>query len=273
MTSTSFQAHAGRLHDKVVLVTGGGSGIGKAIAESAVHAGAAVAVLDYDGDAAKSVADTLGSDRALAIQADVSDAAAVDDAVSELVTHFGKLDVLMNIAGVYDHGAPAEEVSLETWDRIFAINVRGTAFAIQRALREMLPAGTGAIVNAASMASFIAGGGGAAYTASKGAIASLTRQVAYEVADRGVRVNALAPGLITTNLQATTAQVLGSASPSGPRTSHFMAKMMEGVLDNIPLGRPAAASEVAGAAIFLASDEASYITGTVLVVDGGFTIH
>jgi 3-oxoacyl-[acyl-carrier protein] reductase len=262
---------SGRLQGRTVLVTGGGSGIGAAIAARAVAEGAHVAVLDYDGDAAARVAGELGDDRALALTADVSKAGEVDGAVGSAVERFKKVDVLMNVAGVYDLGAPAEEVSVDAWDRIFAINVRGTMLMTQRVLREMLPTGSGAIVNVASIAALMGGGGGTAYTSTKGAIASMTRQVAYEVAERGVRVNALAPGVVETPLPESTMKILGASTPNGPQTQHFMAKMMDGAVEAIPMRRFASPSEITGPAIFLASDDASYITGTMLVADGGLT--
>jgi NAD(P)-dependent dehydrogenase (short-subunit alcohol dehydrogenase family) len=153
--------------------------------------------------------------------------------------------------------------------------VRGTALVIERVLREMLAAGHGAIVNTSSTASIIAGGGGAAYIASKGAVASLTRQVAYEVADRGVRVNAIAPGATQTNIMANSAGILGVGSGDlGPQTKRFTDQAYEriGRAGAIPLGRFAAPEEIAKAAVFLASDDASYIVGATLVVDGGLTI-
>lgn len=272
----SPQPGAGRLAGKAVLVTGAGSGIGQAIARSAAEQGASVAALDYDEEAARATAASIESSPLggpIAIGGDVSCAADVERAVDRTVRELGRIDVLMNIAGVFDASAPLEEVGEESWERVFSINVRGLAFVMQRVLAEMLPAGAGAIVNMASIASLVGLGGGAAYTASKGAVASLTRQVACEVAARGVRVNALAPGAISTGLQQTSPRVLGPATPDGPLADRFRRQMEAATASDIPMGRVGTPEEVANAAVFLASDEASYITGATLVVDGGYVVH
>ena len=265
-------ARGGRLQDKVVLVTGAGSGIGAAVAKVCVAEGAQVALVDYNEAAAKEVAESLGSPHVLALRADVSDEAEVDAAVERTVEQFGRLDVLFNVAGIFDQMEPAEEFTTSVWDRVFAINVRGTGLMIQRALREMLAAGSGSIVNTSSTASIIAGGGGTAYIASKGAVASMTRQIAYEVAERGVRVNAIAPGVTHTNITGSSSMILGRDTP-GPKAQQFFDKAIAASEGNIPMGRPAEPEEIAKAAVFLASDDASYVTGAVLVVDGGLTIH
>ena len=266
---SSATGRQGRLAGKVVLVTGAGNGIGNAVARVAAEEGALVASLDYDGDAASATASAIGGADVMAIRADLSKLEEVETAVAQVVSRFGRIDVLANVAGVVDLFAPTEEITATTWDTVFSINVRGTAFMIQSALKYMLPAKAGAIVNMASTAAYKAGGGGVAYTASKGAIVSLTRQVAYEVADRGIRVNAIAPGATATNLLATSAKRLGAV---GKKAQHFLDRAVTDFLGSIPLARFAEPVEIARATIFLASDEASYITGAVLVVDGGFTI-
>jgi 3-oxoacyl-[acyl-carrier protein] reductase len=263
---------SGRLAGRSALITGGGSGIGRAIVETFAAEGARIALLDYRREAAEEVAAAVGGET-LALQGDVSSAADIDRAVSAAVAAFGSLDVLVNNAGVFDQNAPCEEVTEEAWDRLFAINVRGTAFATQRALREMLPRGSGSIVNLSSINALVGLGGGAAYAASKGAIAAFTRQVACEVGPRGVRVNALAPGAIATNLFDNTSAILGDADPDGALGREHKSKMVEGSLAGIPLGRIGTGADVAKAAAFLASDDADYLTGVVLVVDGGYIIH
>ncbi|MFC9835549.1 SDR family NAD(P)-dependent oxidoreductase [Rhodococcus sp. NPDC127530] len=264
----------GRLTGKVVLVTGAGNGIGRAVAELAYSEGAQVALLDYDGEAALAAVEAIGGDHDLmSIQADISNPPDIDSAVTAVLETFGRVDVLFNVAGVFDMMTPTEELTVERWNKVFDVNVRGTMLLTQRVLREMLPRGSGAIVNTASTASLIAGGGGTAYIASKGAIASMTRQVAWEVAERGVRVNAVAPGATETNFPNRAAAILGS-DEQGPAAARMLARAMESATHGaIPMGRLGSPMEMAKAAVFLGSDDASYITGALLVVDGGLTIQ
>ncbi len=268
-------AAGGRLRDKVAIVTGAGAGIGQAVAQVAVAEGARVALFDINGVAVAEAADRFGSETAISFPVDVSRADDIDRAVSSTVEQFGRVDALFNMAGIQDQMMPAEELKEYLWNRVFDINVRGTTLVMERVLREMLAAGRGAIVNTSSTASLIAGGGGVAYTASKGAVESLTRQVAYEVADRGVRVNAIAPGATQTNIMANSAGISGvGADDIGPQSKRFteQAYARATTEGTIPLGRFAAPEEIAKAAVFLASDDASYIVGATLVVDGGLTI-
>ncbi|WP_161600574.1 SDR family NAD(P)-dependent oxidoreductase [Mycolicibacterium hodleri] len=260
-----------RLLDRVVVVTGAAGGIGKSVAQGAAADGARVALLDVDYEAAATLAETFDEGVAWAVRVDLGDVDQIEAAVAAVIEHFGGIDVLINVAGIQDQLEPVEAVPAEVWDRVFSINVRGTAFMIQHVLPAMFAAGRGAIVITTSTASLIAGGGGAAYTASKGALASLTRQVAYEVADRNIRVNAVAPGLTATDLMGTSEKILErQASAAAGRA---LQKAMDSSVGGIPLGRPADPTEIANVALFLASDAASYLTGATLVADGGLTIH
>lgn len=270
--TTSDPTTARRLEGKRVLITGGASGIGRAIVQLAVESGARVAIVDYDIESAKAFVAEIGS-AAVAIHADIGYVEQINAAVDQAVHALGGLDVLVNVAGVQDRMEPVDAVTPELWDRVFAINVRGTAFMIQRVLREFLPKGKGVIVNTSSTASLLGGGGGAAYTASKGAIASLTRQVAWELAGTGIRINALAPGATSTNILSNTARVLGPDSASERGRATLERAIAEASDNLILLGRFAQPREIAQAAIFLASDESSYLHGTQLVVDGGMSIH
>lgn len=261
-----------RFSTQKMIITGAGNGIGAAVAELAVSQGARVALVDYDEAALRSVVDELGGDHAIGIRADLSVLADIDAAVAQATEWFGATDVLINVAGVQDNLEPLDAVSPEMWDKVFAVNVRGTAFMIQRVLQGMLSRGAGVIVNTTSTASLLGGGGGAAYTASKGAIASLTRQLAWELAGTGIRVNSVAPGATETNLLKNSSAVTGDKALSD-RAEVMGARMYKEFDGLIPLGRMAAPTEIAQAILFLASNESSYLHGTMLIADGGMTIH
>jgi NAD(P)-dependent dehydrogenase (short-subunit alcohol dehydrogenase family) len=261
-----------RFSSRKMIITGAGNGIGAAVARLAVSEGARVALIDFDEAALHRVVEELGQESALGIRADISVLADIDAAVARATEWFGVADVLINVAGVQDNLEPIDSVSPELWDKVFAINVRGTAFMIQRVLRDMLSRGEGVIVNTTSTASLLGGGGGAAYTASKGAIASLTRQLAWELASTGIRVNSVAPGGTTTELVRNSSVVTGTG-PASARAEAMGARMYEEFDGAIPLGRMAEPAEIAQAILFLASDQSSYVLGTMLVVDGGLTVH
>jgi NAD(P)-dependent dehydrogenase (short-subunit alcohol dehydrogenase family) len=251
------------------LVTGGGSGIGRAIALALAAAGARVAVMDLLPDGAKETVGevTAGGGHAIFVQGDVSRWADVDAAVSAAVRELGRLGILVNAAGILDGYASVEEMNPSLWERVIAINLTGTFLGCKRALAEMAPAGGGRIVNIASVAGLVGSGGGPAYVASKHGVVGLTRQLAVAHADRGVTVNAICPGAVTTGLRANSTRILGAEAP-----------VMRGVGGDdaavravTPAGRRGTLDEIAAAARFLASRAAAYITGHTLVVDGGWT--
>jgi NAD(P)-dependent dehydrogenase (short-subunit alcohol dehydrogenase family) len=244
-----------RLDGLVAVVTGGASGIGSAICEVFADRGARVAVLDLAADAARARAESLPGD-ALAVGCDVTDAASVDAAVAEVVAATGRVDVLVNCAGIVDL-APAEELAARAWERTLAVNLTGTFLVSQAVGRHMLAAGRGRIVNLASQAATVALAEHAAYCASKAGVLGLTRVLASEWGGRGVRVNAVSPTVVLTEL--------GRKAWSGQRGEDAKAA--------IPTGRFALPREVAGAALFLASGAADMVNGADLVVDGGYTIR
>jgi NAD(P)-dependent dehydrogenase (short-subunit alcohol dehydrogenase family) len=251
------------------IVTGGGSGIGRAIAETLARDGAAVGVVDLlpDGghQTVESIAEAGG--RAIFARADVSQWSDVNGVIGKLVATLGPLGILVNAAGILDGYAPVHELSPAVWTKVIAINLSGTFFACKRALAEMIPAGRGRIVNLASVAGLIGDGGGPAYVASKHGVVGLTRQLAVGAAARGVTVNAICPGPIQTGLRANSSTILGADAP-----------VMRGIGGDeaaikavTPAGRRGTVEEIAAAARFLASEEAGYITGHTLVIDGGWT--
>src|SRR5215510_1285775 len=271
-----------RLRDKVALVTGGGSGIGRAIAHRFAEEGARVVVNDVKKDAAERVAGELGSAGALAIEADVSDSAQVRAMFGEVERALGGLDVLINNAGigstssgegqrireqtdarimeivsgqgVKTHYDVTERMSDEAWHTMIGVHLNGTFFCTREALRLMGPRSRGAIVNISSVAAW-----GLEtvphYSAAKGGILAFTRAVAREVGSRNIRVNAICPGFIDT-----------------PMTQQMSPLMRQAVTMRTPLGRWAEPEEVAKTALFLASDDSSFFTGQWLSPNGGLFI-
>ena len=251
------------------IVTGGGSGIGRAIAEALARDGAAIGVVDLLPEGGQETVSriTRAGGRATFAEADVSQWADVDGTIGKLVATLGPLGILVNAAGILDGYAPVHELSPAVWTKVLAINLSGTFFACKRALQEMVPAGRGRIVNLASVAGLIGDGGGPAYVASKHGVVGLTRQLAVGAAASGVTVNAICPGPIQTGLRANSSAILGAEAP-----------VMRGIGGDeaaikavTPLGRRGTVEEVAATARFLASEEAGYITGHTLVIDGGWT--
>ena len=250
----------GRLEGKVAVVTGGGSGIGRAAATLFASEGAALVVADVAESAATATAEEIvtAGGRAEPVAVDVSDETQTHRMVETATTAFGRLDVLFNNAGIF----PADDGGVldtppETWRRVMEVNLQGVWLGCRAAIPAMLASGGGSIVN---VASFVALMGAAtaqvAYTASKGGVLSLTREVAVEYARQGVRVNAVCPGPIETPLLA---ELLADPARRARRLVH------------VPMGRFGRPGEIAAAALFLASDESSFMTGSALVVDGGIT--
>jgi NAD(P)-dependent dehydrogenase (short-subunit alcohol dehydrogenase family) len=237
-----------RLANKVAIVTGGLSGIGDAIAHRFADEGARVIAADLATDAAE-----LDDGRVAPFHTDVADPASVDRLVSAVVAKYGRLDCLVNSAGI-GADVPFLETTLETFDRIIAINLRGSFIVGQRAARAMRDSGGGAILNIASVSGVIGNVGRSAYGASKGGVVLLSKVMAVDLAAYGIRVNVLAPGPISTPLT------------DAVHTPAVREKWHEQTILR-RYGRP---DEMAGAAVFLCSDDASYITGHVLAADGGF---
>jgi 3-oxoacyl-[acyl-carrier protein] reductase len=239
---------------KVVLVTGGSRGIGRACAVAFAKAGAKV-VISYAGNEA-AAQETLGllaqaGTPGEAVRFDVADTAACQKAVDDLVKAHGRLDVLVNNAGVAVDGL-VMRLKDEDWDRQLDTNLKGAFALIRAASRPMMKQRGGAVVNLTSVVGEMGNGGQAAYAASKAGLIGLTKSVAKELASRNIRVNAVSPGFIGTDM-----------------TSHLAEDTRQKMLDAIPLSRLGSAEEVAQAVLFLSSDAASYITGEVLKVNGG----
>ena len=243
------------LAGQTVVVTGGGGGLGSAMARGIAEAGAAVAVVDVDADRAETVARAVvaAGGRAVAERLDVTDADAVERVMDAVSTRFGPIDGLVNAAGITRRG-PAADFPQADWERVLAVNLTGTFLCCQAAGRRMLARGAGAIVNVASIAGHIGLPGTIAYIAAKGGVVMLTRGLAVEWASRGVRVNALSPSWFSTDM--------GNLIDREP-------EYRDRVLRRVPLGRMGRPEELVGATVFLLSDAASMVTGHVLAVDGG----
>jgi NAD(P)-dependent dehydrogenase (short-subunit alcohol dehydrogenase family) len=249
-----------RLEGRRAIVTGAGSGIGRACAERLADEGAAVAVCDLRPALADEVAGAIigRGGVAISVTADVGSEGSVELAIARTAAELGGLDLIVTAAGILQASA-THEMSMELWDTMIRVNLTGTFLPIRYGLPHLLEAGGGSIVTIGSIASTVAGGYAACYDASKGGVLQLTRAVGVEYADRNIRANCVCPGHVATNLRAHSIEALGAITAAG--TSRTTA----------PMARKADPSELAGAVAFLASADASFITGAALMVDGGFT--
>ncbi|HEX5319817.1 MAG TPA: glucose 1-dehydrogenase [Stellaceae bacterium] len=251
------------LQDKIVLVTGAGAGIGKAIAQAMAAEGATVAAADIDPAAAQATVAAIGGNRALAIQADCGDVASIDAMVAQTVAAFGRLDVIVNNAGV-TRFSDIMDLTEADWDRIHRVNAKGVFFCLQAAAREMIKIGGGRIVNMASISGRgYAGASNAAYAASKGAVIALTKMAAQQLGRHNINVNAICPGVTRTELGERNS--VGRAAARGITVAEMQAEQER----NIPIGRANQPDDIAAMAVFLASPGARNITGQSYNVDGG----
>jgi NAD(P)-dependent dehydrogenase (short-subunit alcohol dehydrogenase family) len=240
----------------VALVTGAGGGIGGAGAEALAREGAAVFCTDRDGAAAETTAARIrvAGGRAAASALDLCDRPAVDAAVAAVLREFGRLDIVLESAGI-SHRLNFLDLDAETWDRIIAVNLTGMFHLGQAAARQMVKQGAGSIINVTSQLAEVARPERAAYVASKGGARSLTHAMAVDLAAHGIRVNAIAPGPTLTGLTRPS-----YTDPEARRATEAM----------IPLGRLGEPDDLAGAVLFLASDESRWVTGSTVTVDGGY---
>ncbi len=251
-----------RLEGKVAIITGAAAGIGRASAVLFAQEGAQIAAVDLDGEGNKALASEIvrTGGRAVAIAGDVSQAGDVRRMVGQTREHFGKVDILFNNAGIVPHGK-IHETTEEEWDRTLAINVKSMYLLCHEVVPIFLEQGGGAILNTASATALRSVADRVAYSTSKGAVIALTRSMALDYVKNNIRVNCLCPGTIDT--PSLGRRLSAFADPAEAR-KQFIARQ--------PMGRLGTAEEVAQAALYLVSDEAAFVTGTVLSVDGGFAI-
>ncbi|WP_117017434.1 SDR family NAD(P)-dependent oxidoreductase [Aeribacillus pallidus] len=251
-----------RLENKVAFITGAAGGQGRAAAIVFAREGAKVAVVDVDAKGIEETARLVNEagGEAIAIPCDVSNEEQVKQAIQQTVNTFGKLTTIYNNAGIAHKNfmITVDELSVEEWDKIQNVNTKGMFFVVKYGIPELLNAGGGTIINTASTAALVNSPGGPSYSASKGAIISFTRHIAATYAKKGIRANAIAPGYVIT--------------PMTKAMEEMLPELDKIASEATPLGRGAQPEEIANVALFLASDESSFVTGVVIVADGGMTI-
>lgn len=240
------------LQNKVVIVTGGASGMGYEEAKLFVEKGARVAIFDINGEGAEKTAAEFGNGT-IGLKADLTNPDDIKAAIEKTVATFGEIDVLVNNAGVFDKYLPSLETSRDTWNKFIALNLTSVFDMCNAVLPKMIEKKSGNIVNIASVAGIVAGKGGAAYTATKHAVIGYTKHLVSEYAKYGIRINAVCPGTIET-----------------PLTKDVLANIPK---DLVPARRFGQAKEVAELVAFLADEQAGFVNGATIVADGGFTIQ
>lgn len=253
-----------RLTGKVAVVTGAAGGIGAATAVAMAADGARVVVADVkDGEGTVEQIRAAGGE-AVSLACDVADPDQVTALVARTVEHFGALDVLVNNAGISGGSSLAHEMDVEVWTRVLAVNLTGPFLCVRAAMPHLLASGAGRIVNVASTYGVIGAPMAPAYCASKGGVVNFTRQLAVDYSGRGIRVNAICPGYIDTDMG-------GGRAALGPEAAARANARREAAAALQPIGRQAQADEVARVAVFLACDDSSFMTGSIVTVDGGCT--
>lgn len=248
-----------KLDGKVAIVTGAASGVGKAIAELYAKEGAKVVICDLNKEAAEAAANEIG-DHALAVEANVSKEEDIQNLFEQTLKKFGTVDIIVNNAGIMDNFVPVGDITDDLWDRVISVNLTSMMRMMRKAVNIYLEKGSGVILNVTSAAGLFGSRAGVAYTASKHAVVGITKNVAFQYAEKGIRCNAIAPGGINTNIGTT----MNAPDPFG------MERVMSGAGNNPRNGDP---EEIATVALFFASDDSKYVNGTVITADGGWMAY
>jgi NAD(P)-dependent dehydrogenase (short-subunit alcohol dehydrogenase family) len=254
----------GRLEGKVAVVTGGASGIGAATARKFVAEGARVVIADLQAEVGEALARELG-DSAAAVACNVVDEKQVQAAIATAVERFGRLDIVFNNAGFGGVSGPLEETASDEYDTTMNVLLRSVFYGIKHASPVMKAQGSGSIISTASVCAFEAGIGNQLYSVAKAGVVMMTKAAALEMAEHNVRVNAVCPGYIATPLAA--GRPIGTNEPE--RVGLALDRLREHTKNNQPIGRSGEAKDIANMVLFLASDEAQWVTGQAMVVDGG----
>lgn len=251
-----------KLEGKVAIITGAASGVGKAIAELYAKEGAHVVICDMNKEAATSAADDIIKEggHALAVEANVSKQQDIDKLFEQTIEKFGTVDIIVNNAGIMDNFIPVENITDELWDRVISVNLTSQMRMMRKAVSIFLPKESGVIVNITSAAGLFGSRAGIAYTASKHGVVGITKNVAFQYAEKGIRCNAIAPGGINTNIGTT----MNAPDPFG------MERVMSGAENNPRNGEP---DEIATIALFLASSDSKFVNGSIITADGGWMAY
>jgi NAD(P)-dependent dehydrogenase (short-subunit alcohol dehydrogenase family) len=255
---------------RVLVVTGGETGIGRATVEAFARARGTVVIAGYLEDEGQAVVQALSGEglQVEFIRTDVQQEAVVDAVVAQVIRRHGRIDILVNNASIFDGFAGINETSTALWDKVINTNLRGMFLVSRAVLKDMMPRQEGVIVNVASVGGLIGGADGLAYTASKFGIVGMTRQMACDLSAKGIKVNAVCPGMIQTEMRKHSTRILGADAPP-----------MRGVgvnpeaLKRVPAGRKGVPDDIANAIMYAASPYSNYMNGHSLVIDGGWTIQ